>query len=117
MYKDFVFQILTQAWQVGGLDRSWQRPPGVAAKLIDSKSANGTGTFIFFFVYSKTINAQLHIRIIIKTLPFVSITHLLTLISPYKYQPFFHVNKFMPNSHIWHVISTLGQFLFHQMKS
>ncbi|PSS31157.1 PsbP domain-containing protein [Actinidia chinensis var. chinensis] len=26
---------------VGGLDRSWQRPPGVAAKLIDSKTANG----------------------------------------------------------------------------
>ncbi|KAJ6931752.1 hypothetical protein NC652_015054 [Populus alba x Populus x berolinensis] len=26
---------------VGGLDRSWQRPPGVAAKLIDSKAANG----------------------------------------------------------------------------
>lgn len=27
--------------QVSGLDRSWQRPPGVAAKLIDSKSTNG----------------------------------------------------------------------------
>ncbi|GMN34684.1 hypothetical protein TIFTF001_004838 [Ficus carica] len=26
---------------VSGLDRSWQRPPGVAAKLINSKSANG----------------------------------------------------------------------------
>nr|GME07112.1 PsbP domain-containing protein 3, chloroplastic [Ipomoea batatas] len=26
---------------VSGLDRSWKRPPGVAAKLIDSKSANG----------------------------------------------------------------------------
>lgn len=26
---------------VSGLDRSWQRPPGVKAKLIDSKSANG----------------------------------------------------------------------------
>ncbi|KAK6116808.1 hypothetical protein DH2020_049438 [Rehmannia glutinosa] len=26
---------------IGGLDRSWQRPPGVAAKLIDSKAANG----------------------------------------------------------------------------
>ncbi|PIM97595.1 hypothetical protein CDL12_29934 [Handroanthus impetiginosus] len=26
---------------VSGLDRSWQRPPGVAAKLIDSKAANG----------------------------------------------------------------------------
>lgn len=26
---------------VSGLDRSWQRPPGVAAKLIDTKSANG----------------------------------------------------------------------------
>ncbi|CAI9115293.1 OLC1v1016160C2 [Oldenlandia corymbosa var. corymbosa] len=26
---------------VGGLDRSWQRPPGVTAKLVDSKSANG----------------------------------------------------------------------------
>ncbi|CAA2988086.1 psbP domain-containing 3, chloroplastic [Olea europaea subsp. europaea] len=27
--------------QIGGLDRSWQRPPGVAAKLIDCKAANG----------------------------------------------------------------------------
>lgn len=27
--------------QVNGLDRSWQRPPGVAAKLIDCKNANG----------------------------------------------------------------------------
>ncbi|XP_057468666.1 psbP domain-containing protein 3, chloroplastic-like, partial [Actinidia eriantha] len=26
---------------VGGLDRSWQRPPGVAAKLTDSKTSNG----------------------------------------------------------------------------
>ncbi|KAI8549241.1 hypothetical protein RHMOL_Rhmol06G0010900 [Rhododendron molle] len=26
---------------VSGLDRSWQRPPGVKAKLIDSKAANG----------------------------------------------------------------------------
>ncbi|XP_052201375.1 psbP domain-containing protein 3, chloroplastic isoform X2 [Diospyros lotus] len=26
---------------VSGLDRSWQRPPGVAAKLIDSKASNG----------------------------------------------------------------------------
>ncbi|EPS73549.1 hypothetical protein M569_01209, partial [Genlisea aurea] len=26
---------------IGGLDRSWQRPPGVAARLIDSKAANG----------------------------------------------------------------------------
>ncbi|CAK7345974.1 unnamed protein product [Dovyalis caffra] len=26
---------------VGGLDRSWQRPPGVVAKLIDSKASNG----------------------------------------------------------------------------
>lgn len=26
---------------VGGLDRSWQRPPGVAAKLVDCKAANG----------------------------------------------------------------------------
>ncbi|KAJ1269133.1 hypothetical protein BS78_07G187400 [Paspalum vaginatum] len=26
---------------VNGLDRSWQRPPGLAAKLIDSKAANG----------------------------------------------------------------------------
>ncbi|KAJ3677668.1 hypothetical protein LUZ60_003392 [Juncus effusus] len=26
---------------VNGLDRSWQRPPGVAAKLIDTKSKNG----------------------------------------------------------------------------
>lgn len=27
--------------QVNGLDRSWQRPPGLAAKLVDSKAANG----------------------------------------------------------------------------
>uniref|UniRef100_A0A0E0LWT5 PsbP C-terminal domain-containing protein n=1 Tax=Oryza punctata TaxID=4537 RepID=A0A0E0LWT5_ORYPU len=26
---------------VNGLDRSWKRPPGVAAKLIDSRAANG----------------------------------------------------------------------------
>ncbi|PPS03834.1 hypothetical protein GOBAR_AA16827 [Gossypium barbadense] len=26
---------------VSGLDRSWQRPPGVAAKLIDCKASNG----------------------------------------------------------------------------
>ncbi|OEL22923.1 PsbP domain-containing protein 3, chloroplastic [Dichanthelium oligosanthes] len=26
---------------VNGLDRSWQRPPGLAAKLIDSRAANG----------------------------------------------------------------------------
>uniref|UniRef100_A0A2P2LF25 PsbP C-terminal domain-containing protein n=1 Tax=Rhizophora mucronata TaxID=61149 RepID=A0A2P2LF25_RHIMU len=26
---------------VSGLDRSWQRPPGVAAKLIDCKATNG----------------------------------------------------------------------------
>lgn len=26
---------------IGGLDRSWQRPPGVTAKLIDCKSASG----------------------------------------------------------------------------
>ncbi|MED6183570.1 PsbP domain-containing protein 3, chloroplastic [Stylosanthes scabra] len=26
---------------IGGLDRSWQRPPGVAAKLIDCKSSKG----------------------------------------------------------------------------
>uniref|UniRef100_A0A1D1YWJ1 PsbP domain-containing protein 3, chloroplastic n=1 Tax=Anthurium amnicola TaxID=1678845 RepID=A0A1D1YWJ1_9ARAE len=26
---------------VNGLDRSWKRPPGLAAKLIDSKAANG----------------------------------------------------------------------------
>ncbi|KAK3122132.1 hypothetical protein QOZ80_8BG0665520 [Eleusine coracana subsp. coracana] len=26
---------------VNGLDRSWQRPPGLAAKLIDSKASNG----------------------------------------------------------------------------
>ncbi|KAG9151283.1 hypothetical protein Leryth_002822 [Lithospermum erythrorhizon] len=26
---------------VSGLDRSWQRPPGVKAKLIDSKASNG----------------------------------------------------------------------------
>ncbi|KAF1865540.1 hypothetical protein Lal_00004916 [Lupinus albus] len=33
---------------VGGLDRSWQRPPGVAAKLIGSKSSNG----IYYIEYS-----------------------------------------------------------------
>jgi hypothetical protein len=26
---------------VNGLDRSWKRPPGVAAKLINSRAANG----------------------------------------------------------------------------
>ncbi|CAD6246010.1 unnamed protein product [Miscanthus lutarioriparius] len=26
---------------VNGLDRSWQRPPGLAAKLVDSRAANG----------------------------------------------------------------------------
>jgi len=30
--------------QVNGLDRSWQKPPGLAAKLIDSRAANGTTT-------------------------------------------------------------------------
>lgn len=29
------------AEQVTGLDRSWQRPAGLAAKLIDSKASNG----------------------------------------------------------------------------
>ncbi|TKY75366.1 PsbP domain-containing protein 3 [Spatholobus suberectus] len=33
---------------VSGLDRSWQRPPGVAAKLIDCKSSNG----IYYIDYS-----------------------------------------------------------------
>ncbi|XP_041017806.1 psbP domain-containing protein 3, chloroplastic [Juglans microcarpa x Juglans regia] len=33
---------------VNGLDRSWQRPPGVAAKLIDCKAANG----IYYIEYS-----------------------------------------------------------------
>ncbi|KAK7409845.1 hypothetical protein VNO78_00203 [Psophocarpus tetragonolobus] len=33
---------------VSGLDRSWQRPPGVAAKLIDCKSSNG----IYYIEYS-----------------------------------------------------------------
>nr|AKM76625.1 photosystem II reaction center PsbP family protein [Melianthus villosus] len=33
---------------VGGLDRSWQRPPGVAAKLIDCKSSKG----LYFINYS-----------------------------------------------------------------
>ncbi|KAM7518065.1 hypothetical protein LguiB_017027 [Lonicera macranthoides] len=33
---------------VSGLDRSWQRPPGVAAKLIDSKAANG----LYYIEYS-----------------------------------------------------------------
>ena len=32
-------------WQIGGLDRSWQRPPGVAAKLIDSRASNGNDQF------------------------------------------------------------------------
>lgn len=35
--------------QVSGLDRSWQRPRGVAAKLIDCKAANGNA-FSFFFL-------------------------------------------------------------------
>lgn len=33
---------------VSGLDRSWQRPPGVAAKLIDCKSKNG----MYYIEYS-----------------------------------------------------------------
>ncbi|CAN0924292.1 PsbP domain-containing protein 3, chloroplastic [Linum grandiflorum] len=33
---------------VGGLDRSWQRPPGVAAKLIDCKASKG----LYFIDYS-----------------------------------------------------------------
>nr|KYP64892.1 hypothetical protein KK1_019505 [Cajanus cajan] len=33
---------------VSGLDRSWQRPPGVAAKLIDCKSSKG----IYYIEYS-----------------------------------------------------------------
>ncbi|XP_059460649.1 psbP domain-containing protein 3, chloroplastic [Corylus avellana] len=33
---------------VNGLDRSWQRPPGVAAKLIDCKASNG----IYYIEYS-----------------------------------------------------------------
>lgn len=33
---------------VNGLDRSWQRPPGVAAKLIDCKAANG----LYYIEYS-----------------------------------------------------------------
>nr|AKM76618.1 photosystem II reaction center PsbP family protein [Francoa sonchifolia] len=33
---------------IGGLDRSWQRTPGVAAKLIDCKSSNG----LYFINYS-----------------------------------------------------------------
>lgn len=39
--------------QVSGLDRSWQRPPGVAAKLIDSKAANGKfeDDLILFFMF------------------------------------------------------------------
>ncbi|KAK9129170.1 hypothetical protein Sjap_009657 [Stephania japonica] len=33
---------------VNGLDRSWQRPPGVAAKLIDAKAVNG----LYYIEYS-----------------------------------------------------------------
>ncbi|KAL4198596.1 hypothetical protein AMTRI_Chr03g46760 [Amborella trichopoda] len=33
---------------IGGLDRSWQRPPGVAAKLLDSKAKNG----LYYIEYS-----------------------------------------------------------------
>ncbi|OMP00868.1 Photosystem II PsbP, oxygen evolving complex [Corchorus olitorius] len=33
---------------VSGLDRSWQRPPGVAAKLIDCRAANG----IYYIEYT-----------------------------------------------------------------
>lgn len=29
---------------VSGLDRSWQKPPGVTAKLIDSKASKGKNT-------------------------------------------------------------------------
>ncbi|XP_058073389.1 psbP domain-containing protein 3, chloroplastic isoform X2 [Magnolia sinica] len=33
---------------VSGLDRSWQRPPGLAAKLLDSKAGNG----LYYIEYS-----------------------------------------------------------------
>nr|XP_043614707.1 psbP domain-containing protein 3, chloroplastic isoform X2 [Erigeron canadensis] len=35
---------------VSGLDRSWQRPPGVSAKLIDSKSTKG----MYYLEYTLT---------------------------------------------------------------
>lgn len=44
--RSSVSSALSDAWafvheQVNGLDRSWKRPPGLAAKLIDSKARNG----------------------------------------------------------------------------
>jgi hypothetical protein len=39
MKNDLFFFCITE--QVTGLDRSWQRPAGVAAKLIDSRASNG----------------------------------------------------------------------------
>lgn len=39
--------------QVSGLDRSWQRPPGVKAKLIDSKAANGNP--LLFWLHSSSL--------------------------------------------------------------
>ncbi|MBA0551213.1 hypothetical protein Golob_022108 [Gossypium lobatum] len=35
---------------VSGLDRSWQRPPGVAAKLIDCKASNGIYIYITIII-------------------------------------------------------------------
>lgn len=44
---------------VSGLDRSWQRPPGVAAKLIDSKAANGL--YYFEYTHQKPGESRRHI--------------------------------------------------------
>ncbi|KAI3762320.1 hypothetical protein L1987_52745 [Smallanthus sonchifolius] len=37
---------------VSGLDRSWQRPPGVSAKLIDSKATKGMYYIVYYIEYT-----------------------------------------------------------------
>lgn len=42
--------------QVSGLDRSWQRPPGVAAKLIDCKASNGN---IYIYIQPSIVQCNI----------------------------------------------------------
>lgn len=46
--------------QVSGLDRSWQRPPGVKAKLIDSKAANGNP--LLFWLHSSSLTMMVIVQ-------------------------------------------------------
>ncbi|KAE9456808.1 hypothetical protein C3L33_11287, partial [Rhododendron williamsianum] len=45
---------------VSGLDRSWQRPPGVKAKLIDSKAANGNP--LLFWLHSSSLTMMVIVQ-------------------------------------------------------